>query len=343
MFRSAYIRLTVWYVAILMALSLAFSVWVYHEAMNELRMGLNGTFVMQLQGRSGPFVPEEVRSAIEKQYHNTHGRIVFNLIVLNVGVLAVGAFAGYALARRTLRPIEEAVDAQNRFTADASHELRTPLAAMKTEIEVTLRDSRVGAAELRELLQSNLEEIDRMSDLAQGLLTLARPGEAPALAALAAKPVVQDVVQRLQPLADAKKITLEVRLADFDVVADAKSMGAIISILLDNAIKYSPHGSRIIVNMKRKDGNGLVSIKDQGPGIAANDLPHVFDRFYRADSSRTKEKVAGHGLGLSIAQKLVAGLGGTIHAKSKPGKGSEFTLRLNIALAIKDGRPTKTS
>lgn len=331
MFRSAYIRLTGWYVVILMALSLAFSVWVYHEAMNELRMGLNGSFIMQFQERGVRLVPDEVRDAIEQQYRNTHGRIVFNLVVLNIGVLAVGACAAYALARRTLRPIEEAVEAQNRFTADASHELRTPLAAMKTEIEVTLRDQNVSKTELRELLQSNLEEIDRMSDLAQGLLTLARPGEAPVLAALPAKPVVAEVLQRLQPLADAKNIAIDAKLVEFDVVADAKAAGTIISILLDNAIKYSPADSRITVSMKRKDGNGFISIKDQGPGIAADDLPHVFDRFYRADSSRTKEKVAGHGLGLSIAQKLVAGLGGTIHAKSKVGKGSEFTLRLNIA------------
>lgn len=331
MFRSAYIRLTVWYVAILMALSMAFSVWVYHEAMNELRMGFNGPLIMQFQGRPGSLIPEDIRNGIERQYRDTHGRIILNLVVLNVGVLAVGAFAGYALARRTLRPIEEAVDAQNRFTADASHELRTPLAAMKTEIEVTLRDQDVSKGELKELLQSNLEEIDRMSDLAQGLLALARPGDAPTLAALAAKPVVQDVVQRLQPLADAKKITLDTHFADFDVMADAKSMSTIISILLDNAIKYSPRESHIVISMRRKDGSGFISVKDRGTGIAANDLPHVFDRFFRADSSRTKEKVAGHGLGLSIAQKLVAGLGGTIHAKSKQGKGSEFTLRLNIA------------
>jgi two-component system sensor histidine kinase CiaH len=331
MFRSAYIRLTVWYVVILMALSLAFSVWVYHEAMNELRMGLNGSFVMQFQERGIRVVPEEVRNAIEQQYQNTHGRIIFNLVILNVGVFAVGACAAYVLARRTLRPIEEAVEAQNRFTADASHELRTPLAAMKTEIEVMLRDQNASKPELRELLQSNLEEIDRMSDLAQGLLTLARPGEAPVLAALPAKPVIAEVLQRLQPLADAKNITLDTHLAEFDVVADAKAMGTIISILLDNAIKYSPAQSRITISMKRKDGSGYISVKDQGPGIATNDLPHVFDRFYRADSSRTKERVAGHGLGLSIAQKLVAGLGGTIHAKSKVGKGSEFTLRLNIS------------
>lgn len=331
MFRSAYIRLTVWYVAILMALSLAFSVWVYREAMNELRMGLNGPFVMQFQPGDDAPVPEKVRNAIEKQYRDTHGRIVFNLVTLNIGVLAVGAIASYALARRTMFPIEEAVEAQNRFTADASHELRTPLAAMKTEIEVSLRDPAITKDELRELLRSNLEEIDRMSGLAQGLLTLARPGEAPALAALPARPVVEEVVQRLRPLADAKKINLDTHLADFDVMADAKSMGTIIGVLLDNAIKYSPQDSRIVIAMKRKDGNCFISIKDQGPGIAANDLPHVFDRFYRADSARTKERVAGHGLGLSIAQKLVAGLGGTIHAKSKVGKGSEFTLRLNIA------------
>lgn len=114
-------------------------------------------------------------------------------------------------------------------------------------------------------------------------------------------------------------------------MADQKSLALLLGILLDNAIKYSPEKTAITVRVERKDGYGLVSVIDKGPGIAAADLPHIFERFFRADSSRTKEQAAGNGLGLSIAQKTAAALGGTIVAKSEVGEGSTFTLRLPIA------------
>jgi two-component system, OmpR family, sensor histidine kinase CiaH len=293
-------------------------------------MGIGAPFVIKLQDRLGRISEDEVQALIEVQYADSQRRILFNLMLLNAGVFAVGALASYVLARRTLRPIEEALEAQNRFTADASHELRTPLAAMKTEIEVAMRDPKLSKDDMRELLQSNLEEIDRMSGLAQGLLTLARSGEDPHVKPVMAQEIVHDVLARMQPLADAKKITIKTDLANMRVLGDAKSIDAIVCILLDNAIKYSPQKSTITVSISREDSHGHIAIADQGSGISAEALPHVFDRFYRADSSRTKENVAGHGLGLSIAQKLVRAIGGTIRAQSAEGQGSTFTLRLPI-------------
>ncbi|HSE61798.1 MAG TPA: histidine kinase dimerization/phospho-acceptor domain-containing protein, partial [Candidatus Saccharimonadales bacterium] len=167
---TPYLRLTIWYVAILMALSLAFSVWVYNETMMELKAGFNGPVAQRLQDKYGPLPYEVWLQVINQQYHDSQQRLIGQLIFLNVGVLLVGAGASYWLAKRTMRPIEDALEAQNRFTADASHELRTPLAAMKTEIEVSLRDPNLTKEEMRELLQSNLEEIDRLSELATGLL-----------------------------------------------------------------------------------------------------------------------------------------------------------------------------
>jgi two-component system, OmpR family, sensor histidine kinase CiaH len=328
---SPYVRLTIWYVAILMGLSLAFSVWVYNETIAELRAGFNGPVVERLQDRFGPLPPDVWLQVIEKQYTVSQQRLLGQLVLLNIGVLVVGAAASYWLARRTMRPIEDALEAQNRFTADASHELRTPLAAMKTEIEVSLRDPSLSKDEMRELLQSNLEEIDRLSSLSQGLLTLARNAEKSKAAPLPIKPLTEEVIKRYKPLADAKHIQFKKELGDIKVMADEKSVDLLISILLDNAIKYSPEKTAITIRTERKDGHGLVSVIDQGPGIAAADLPHIFERFFRADSSRTKEQVAGNGLGLSIAQKTAAALNGTIIAKSEPEHGSTFTLRLPIA------------
>jgi two-component system, OmpR family, sensor histidine kinase CiaH len=327
---SPYVRLTIWYVAILTGLSLAFSTWVYHEAMGELQAGFNGPVVQRLQDRFGPLPPDVWLQVINKQYDVASGRIIGQLALMNAGVLAVGAAASYWLAKRTMRPIEQALEAQNRFTADASHELRTPLAAMKTEIEVSLRDPKLSKEEMRELLQSNLEEINRMSDLATGLLTLARQPEKITFSPQQLQSITQSVIKRLQPLAEAKRITISKDMVDVKVMGEKASIATLLSILLDNAIKYSPPQTEIAVTVNRKDGHGIVTVTDHGPGIAEADLPHIFERFYRADSSRTTADVAGNGLGLSIAQKTVAALHGTITARSEVGKGSSFILRLPI-------------
>lgn len=331
MFKSAYTRLTLWYVAILMAISFIFSIWVYQEAMHEVHSGLSGPVVVKIQDRFGPLTRDDFNNAIQKQYADSQGRILLNLILLNAVVLVIGGAASYGMARRTMRPIEEALEAQNRFSADASHELRTPLAAMKTELEVALRDPNLAKADMKELLHSNLEEIDRMSGLAQGLLTLARSGENIHIAGLQAKQIVQEACDRMRPLADAKKISLKSELTEFKVMAEPKSLATIVGILLDNAIKYSPENAEITVAMRRQDGHGLIAVTDHGPGISAKDAPRIFDRFYRADGSRTTQVVAGHGLGLSIAQKLVGALRGTITLQSTPGKGCVFTVKLPLA------------
>jgi signal transduction histidine kinase len=229
-----------------------------------------------------------------------------------------------------MRPIEESVDAQNRFTADASHELRTPLAAMKAEIEVGLRDKKLTKDEAVELLQSNLEEIDRLGNLADGLLTLSQTSGLLDLTPIALEEVGGKVAKRLRPLADAKKITIERDLSPVKVLADEAAVDKIIGILLDNAIKYSDPKTTIQVKTYQRDGQGCVEVRDHGIGIKASELPHIFDRFYRADSSRSKTHVAGHGLGLSIARRLAENMSGEITATSVPDKGSIFSVRFPV-------------
>ncbi len=327
-FDAAYLKLTGWYVLIIMAISLLFSVWVYNQARHELQFGFNKIV------HFGPL--EELRGvtyrdAIEDQLEASRRRLIVRLVSFNLIVLAAGAAASYWLARRTMQPIEEAVEAQHRFTADASHELRTPLAAMKAEIEVGLRDKNITKQEAVELLQSNLEEVDRMGGLAEGLLALTQTDNNPVLAPVSLEEVASKVAKRLEPLAQAKKITIKRQLQPVIVSAEELAVDKIISILLDNAIKYSPKNTEVTVRTYQKDGHGYLEVKDQGIGIKATELPHIFDRFYRADTSRTKQQVPGHGLGLSIAQKLAENLNGQITATSAPSKGSRFTLRVFTA------------
>jgi two-component system, OmpR family, sensor histidine kinase CiaH len=329
-FDTAYLRLTGWYVAIIMAISLLFSVWVYNQARQELRFGLSQAVPMTQTIDGLKTWAPNIGVLLDQRLNDSRNRLIVRLVVLNAMVLLAGAFASYWLARRTMRPVEESVEAQHRFTADASHELRTPLAAMKAEIEVGLRDQKLTKDEAVHLLQSNLEEIDRLSNLAEGLLTLSQTDQPATLQPLELEEAAGAVTKRMQPLADAKHISLERQLEPAVVLGDQVAIDKIIGILLDNAIKYSGPNTTIVVRAGQRDGRGYLAVQDQGVGIKAGELPHIFDRFYRADTSRSKQHVPGHGLGLSIAQKLAENLDATIVATSAPGKGSTFTLRLPL-------------
>ncbi len=323
MFTKASLRLSAWYVAILMALSVTFSVWVYTEAMNEVRSGLNA----QLLRPFANLLPrQEVVNYLDQQYDASRVRVAGSLVLLNIGVLLTGSVVSYFLARRTLQPIEDVLEAQNRFTADASHELRTPLTAMKTEIEVALRDKSLSATEARALLASNSEEIDRLSNLADGLLVLARTSEKPALERVELDDLAAKVVKRLRPLAQKANMTVQLDAVPLAAQAEPSHVERIICILVENAIKYGEPKSTVILALASQDGQACVSVHNIGEPIAAADLPHIFERFYRADASRGK--TSGHGLGLAIAQKLAVSIGGTLAAKSDK-TGTTFTLRLS--------------
>lgn len=325
LFDAAYLRLTAWYVAIIMSISLLFSVWVYNQARNELQFGLDRIVHI---GPIRNIEPGTFSALIDERLDASRRRLILRLVSLNAVVLAVGAGASYWLARRTMQPIEEAMESQHRFTADASHELRTPLAAMKAEIEVGLRDKRLTKEEAIELLQSNLEEIDRLGNLAEGLLALTQDAGPFEPVPVALDDVASKVIKRMRPLAETKKITLQAELNPAVAAGSETAIDKIAGILIDNAIKYSPSNTTITVRTHRRDGYGYLEVADQGIGIKATELPHIFDRFYRADISRSKQHVPGHGLGLSIAQKLAEQMDGTITAASRLDRGSTFTLQL---------------
>lgn len=331
-FSSAYFKLTAWYVAVLMAISLLFSVWVYSTARHELRIGLEA-HTSEAVRRPGRVIitSDEARQAVEERMAESRRRLVVSLVGFNIAVLSVGAIASYLLAKRTLRPIRESTEAMERFTADASHELRTPLTAMKTEIEVALRDKKITKDEAAKLLTSNLEEIDRLSSLAEGLLTLTRADAPLTSDSTALDAAARQVIKRLKPLADIGQIDIKADLRPVTVQADQPSLEKIIGILLDNAIKYSPSGTNVTIKTYKKDHHAYLEVRDQGIGIKATELPHIFDRFYRADTSRSKLQTPGHGLGLSIAQKLAENMNGKIETTSTPGKGSVFTLKMPLS------------
>lgn len=336
MFRSALLKLTGVYLFILMAVSIAFSFNLYRVSTVEVgnRLRRQADFFTRgpdsVYNDLSPFEQERLEELEASRRH-----VIAELVYANVFILVVGGLGSYALARITLRPIEEAHAAQARFTADASHELRTPLAAMRAETEVALRDPSLTLKEARELMGSNLEELARLSDLSEGLLQLARGDADDAVREpVAVLDLLQLAAEHVATPAAQKKIQIKIgKVPQADVLGDGRQLKQAVVVLLDNALKYSPPKTTITVKAHKKESNIIISVTDQGQGIQSDDMPYIFDRFYRADTARSQANASGHGLGLAIAQQVVQQHGGTISATSKPDKGSTFLISLPIHTA----------
>lgn len=331
MFRSATVKLTTLYLLIIIAISLFFSVNLYNLAYNELERGLQRqTMDLQRAPRLRDILNDRLTPTYE-QLEEGRQRILWRLFYANLGIALLGGVGCYFLARATLRPIEEAMEKQNRFTADASHELRTPLAAMQSEIEVALRSKKLTKAEAKKLLGSNLEEVAKLSSLASGLLSLANGKDTfVSREKIDISKVAKAAVESFKEAAKLKKVQISSSGSTAWVMADRQALTQVLNILIDNAIKYSKPGTSISVETNKAGKQAIISVADQGIGINQSNFAHIFERFYRADSSRSKNNTGGYGLGLSIAKQLVEQHKGTIGVKSAVNKGSTFSVKLPL-------------
>ncbi len=242
---------------------------------------------------------------------------------------ALALLGGRWLAGRAIRPIEDSLAAMRRFTADASHELRTPLAAIRTECEVTLRRERL-PEEYRTSMRSTLEEAERLSRLAARLLDLSR-SDAPGGLPLAREEVRLDALARelceaWASLAAEKGLDLVCEApAPAPTLGDRGRLRELLENLVDNALKHTDPGGRVAVRVRVENGWVVLEVADTGRGIGPEHLPHVFERFYRADPARAG---GGAGLGLAIAKAVAEAHGGSIGVESTPRRGSLFRVRV---------------
>jgi len=235
-----------------------------------------------------------------------------------------------------LARLETAFAETTRFTADASHELRTPVALIRTTAEVALRRPR-SAEEYRQALEGILQESERTSALVQDLLTLTRAdsgvdGWSPSRVDLRA--LVGELREKLLTFCEGRGLTLRLDVPDLPVFVDGEqaALGRLVVILVDNAAKYMPAPGEVRVTLRTVDGMVEIEVADTGIGISAEDLPRVFERFYRADKARSRES-GGAGLGLSIARWIVERHGGRITIESEAGKGCHARVQLPRQLA----------
>jgi len=260
-------------------------------------------------------------------------RLLINLLITNEIILGFSALASYFLAGKTLKPIESAMEEQKRFIADASHELRTPLTALKTSMEVALRDKKMSLEEAERVIKDNLEDIDNLESLSNNLLNLAsyqNNGQSLVFEKIDIAKIVKEISRKILPLAERKNIEIKIMVKNQSLTANKESFRQMILIFLDNAVKYSPEKAKVTIVTKTDKKYLFIEIKDTGIGIAKSDLPHIFDRFYRIDQSRTKNKVAGFGLGLSLAKRIIEIHKGVVEVSSILGKGTTFTVKLPL-------------
>jgi len=339
MFRSARLKLTLFYLAILVAMSLTLTLSLrllaQHEynRSNDAQYGRFNRYLISYPWNADEFSvrPEVMFGRIQSSEEQVvNQRLNHDLLMINLFALVVGGALSYWFAGRTLKPIEEAHELQARFASDASHELRTPLASMRVENEVFLRQPSFTEGEAREQIESNLEEVQRLENLASNLLALTHYDNV----ALEMKPVAiesaaKEAVEHARATGDIKKVHWNMAVHPAVVRAHYESLVQLIGILLDNAIKYGPEKGEVTIEGVRNSTGYVLRIIDQGNGIAEEDLPYIFDRLYRGDKSRTA-KVGGYGLGLALARQIARANHAVLSAENRDG-GACFELQLELA------------
>jgi len=255
---------------------------------------------------------------------NLHERLPVPQTIDELGRLIV-------VFNQLLARLDHAFDVQRRFVADASHEICTPITILQGDTQVALLEERE-PQEYQTILRSNLEEIERLSKLTTNLLTFARVDagdEQLTKDSLIFNELVDEVWARLRPMAEARGIKLNVGAQELVLIeADRAALAQVIFNLLNNALRYTPRGGRVQLNLHRThEGAAQLDVTDTGIGISADALPHIFDRFYRADNARAREST-GSGLGLAICQTIVAAHDGRLKVESTLGTGSCFSVIL---------------
>lgn len=223
--------------------------------------------------------------------------------------------------------LRAALQRQTDFTADASHELRTPVSVILAETTSTLARERT-AEEYKESLESIQRSARRMRQLTESLLALARLDSRHHSERVRCdvQIITRDVLENLRPLAEQHRVTLSQDLSPVRLSANPEQIGQVIANLLSNAIHYNRPGGSCRIQVALENGAPTIRVSDDGPGIAEADLPHIFERFYRADKSRSQTN-GGVGLGLAITKAIVEAHRGDISVSSQPGKGATFTVR----------------
>ncbi|MCA9369284.1 HAMP domain-containing histidine kinase [Candidatus Woesebacteria bacterium] len=330
MFEAARLKLTLWYVVVIMIVTGVFSSAFYFSSTREISLLIKKIESNQERTMLPPTPQQRMHNyASLEELYALKAQSLHSLLLLNILIFFFSVFSGFILSGRTLRPIQDMLERQKRFISNASHELKTPVAVMRAQTEAALMDAKLTKQELKEALISNLEEIETLQGLTASLLRLTTTAEKQKTTwqQFQLDKLVSMVAQKLQPLARKKSIVLQTRLESVSMTGSREDISELCSILIENAIKHSPEKSSVSITLKKERRGVYLLVEDSGNGVVQDDLPFLFDRFYRSAGARSSTD--GYGLGLAIAKDIVTTHGGSISAHAKKDKkGSVFVVRM---------------
>lgn len=305
LFQTANLKLTIIYLGVFFLISLFFSYNWYQASTFHLDAAANRQ--RDFLRDNTALLPRRYTNLLdqrEQELAEAKDDILKSIVYSNLLLLVVGGLGAYMLADRTLKPIKAAHDQQSHFTANASHQLKTPLTVMRSEIEVALRQKTIKPGEAKQILGSNLEEIDKLQKLSDSLLALAGTQDPRTLTTSNEdlRPIIKTVIQKHQIQAKAANVKIINQLKGKPIhIINPQLFSELVSILIDNAIKHSPKNGEITI--KYRPSTSQLMIADEGPGIDDYEKQRVFDRFYQTKSSQ-QQGSPGYGLGLSLAKQI---------------------------------------
>lgn len=332
-FKQARIKLTLFYIGILMFVTIFFSTIEYFQTLKT------STFVLEMQKarierqmEHFGYPRRQSRQALavlgQEEINEIKERTLKNLLFLNFLILGVSGISSYFLAGKTLEPIEQMLKKQRLFVSNAAHELKTPLTAIKTNLEVTLRDKKLNLEDAKTAMAETVNDVDKLNSLAVMLLKQESTLNKEDFTKLALDEILENVVEKMEPLAAAQNQQINFNKTAALVMGNKEELEQVFTNLIDNAIKYNKKSGIVDIEMFVEKKHVLVKVSDQGVGIKSNDLPYIFEPFYRADKARSNSN--SFGLGLSIAKEIINKHGGRIEVASEPDKGSTFTVSLAV-------------
>ena len=332
MFTKAGLKLTLFYSTFFFCFFWIFSLSLYVWMEKSIGEGMIVKRVQQ-QEQQGNFEGEFVDRSVTIAGNIALDQLKTILLVLNGGLLPVIPLTAWFLTRRTLAPVQAIHERQQQFASDVSHELRTPLSILSGEIEVALKQDRT-RDDYQQTLKSAKEETERLVGLVENLLLLTRMEQgkqAQEVEAVDITDLINQVMGIVQQKSKEKHVAVLVTPAEESVVVAGQEalLRQLFLNIIDNAIKYTPENEKITIGLSQDTYYGIVKVKDTGVGIAPEQQARIFDRFYRIDAARSETQ--SYGLGLAIAQAIVALHHGKIRVHSAVGKGTTFTLYLPLA------------
>lgn len=260
---------------------------------------------------------------------------VIETITISILCILLIFLGSFYISNRALIPIKNTFQKLVDFTADASHELRTPLAAIRTNLEVIVGNQNEAVSSQKKWLNNIIGQEKRMEKLVDDLLLLSRADadqKAPDIQCFPIDKALEEAILPYEPVAQKHNIALSISLEpQVEFLGDQTLLKQLIVILTDNAIKYTNDGGKVDIQLRKKRNSVEITVSDNGVGIDKEHLNNIFDRFYRVDKARSRNK-GGSGLGLAIAKWIVTEHHGEIKAESTPGKGTKFVVELPIRI-----------